>query len=155
MSVDVAVVGGGPVGCVAALCHAQAGARVALLEAAPKAVGRLAGELLHPPAVQALERVGVDLSDAPEVRGFVVYSAQEPAPVKLCYPGSLGRTFPFDELVWRIRRVAAHHPLIDWMPGTRASVVGTGTLELKERHGHRTLAAGRIVGADGRNGRDS
>ncbi len=58
---DVAVIGGGPVGMVAALAHAHRGARVLVLEANPAASQRLAGEWLHPPARLALEQLGVDL----------------------------------------------------------------------------------------------
>jgi flavin-dependent dehydrogenase len=49
---DVAVIGAGPVGCVAALAFARRGRRVLLLEANPLASHRLAGEWLHPPAVE-------------------------------------------------------------------------------------------------------
>ncbi len=48
---DVGVIGGGPVGCVAALEFARRGASVLLLEANPRASQRLAGEWLHPPAL--------------------------------------------------------------------------------------------------------
>ena len=53
---DVAVVGAGPAGCLAATTAARQGARVALIEATPKACHRFAGEWLHPMGVAALDR---------------------------------------------------------------------------------------------------
>ena len=53
VTADVAVVGGGPVGCATALAFAESGARVCLIDAnAPS--GRLAGEWLHPTGVGVL-----------------------------------------------------------------------------------------------------
>ncbi|MCY3954397.1 MAG: FAD-dependent oxidoreductase, partial [Nitrospira sp.] len=73
---DVAIVGAGPVGSLCALAHAQKGARVALLEANPNASKRMAGEWLHPPAVQMLREVGIRLDTQPRSttgKGFVVF----------------------------------------------------------------------------------
>ena len=50
-SYEIAVIGAGPVGAVSALAHARRGASVALIEANPKGAARLAGEWLHPPAI--------------------------------------------------------------------------------------------------------
>ena len=47
MTADVAVVGGGPVGCVAAPAFARRGASVCLIDAGAQSA-RLAGEWLHP-----------------------------------------------------------------------------------------------------------
>ena len=62
---DVAIVGAGPVGSLCALAHARKGARVALLEANPRASERLAGEWLHPPAIRILREVGIDVDTLP------------------------------------------------------------------------------------------
>ena len=63
VTADVAVVGGGPVGCATALAFAESGARVCLIDAnAPS--GRLAGEWLHPTGVGVLTDLGVDLTAA-------------------------------------------------------------------------------------------
>jgi len=58
-SPDVAVIGGGPVGCVTALAFARKGAKVLLLEGNPRSAHRLAGECLHPPGVGVLEKLGL------------------------------------------------------------------------------------------------
>ncbi len=95
---DVTVVGAGPVGAVAALARARRGVRVALCEANPSAARRLAGEWLHPPAIQVLRELGIDLpSEVPEHaagRGFVVFPDDGSAPCLLPY-GIAPRVIPF------------------------------------------------------------
>ena len=66
---DVVVIGAGPVGCTAALAFAAKGADVLVLEANPKGAQRLAGEWLHPPALDVLEDLGVD----PHVEGSYAF----------------------------------------------------------------------------------
>jgi flavin-dependent dehydrogenase len=56
---DVAVVGGGPAGLAAAIACAERGARVLVLEKGEAPVDKACGEGLLPPAVNALERLGV------------------------------------------------------------------------------------------------
>src|SRR5882672_7997081 len=83
---DVAVVGGGPVGCASALAFAQRGARVLVLEANPRAAERLAGEWLHPGAADALAELGVDLREQnPNGKGFVVVTDDGGGPIVLPY----------------------------------------------------------------------
>ena len=76
-------------GSFCALAHARAGARVALLEANPKASTRLAGEWLHPPAVRMLRDIGLSLDaerrSAPG-KGFVVLPEDGSEPIVLPYP---------------------------------------------------------------------
>lgn len=61
MSVDrcVLVVGGGPVGLVAALALAEAGVPVRLFEAEPDIVEDLRASTFHPPTLDMLERFGI------------------------------------------------------------------------------------------------
>ncbi len=68
--VDVAIVGGGPAGCSAAICCAQAGHSVALLESEPFPRHR-PGESLHPGVLTILRQLGVD-RDVQEA-GFLRY----------------------------------------------------------------------------------
>src|ERR1041385_8197512 len=93
-SYDVAVIGAGPVGCVTALAYAAKGADVLLLEANPKASGRLAGGWLPPGAIEILNKLKVDLSPAQPYetgRGFVVYPDDGTRPIALPYDtGSFG-----------------------------------------------------------------
>ena len=86
---DVAVVGAGPVGSVCALAHARKGARVALLEANPKASRRLAGEWLHPPAVRILRdlrEIGIDMRCPAAPRARVSWCFPKTAPIRLSLP---------------------------------------------------------------------
>src|SRR5690349_2807929 len=56
---DVAVVGGGPAGCSAAIHLAQAGARVVLLEARAYPHDKLCGEFLSPECAGRLDELGL------------------------------------------------------------------------------------------------
>jgi flavin-dependent dehydrogenase len=59
VTLDVAVVGGGPAGLAAAIACAQRGARVAIFERGEATPDKACGEGLLPPAVSGLERLGV------------------------------------------------------------------------------------------------
>src|ERR1700733_438641 len=85
---DVAIVGAGPAGCATALAFAGTGAETVVFESAVPATRRLAGEWLHPAGVQALERLGVDLSAVRHcrVRGFIVHPEDGSTPITLPYP---------------------------------------------------------------------
>jgi len=69
VSVDVLVVGGGPVGLAAAIEARLAGLSVTVLEPRPGPVDKACGEGLMPGAVAALARIGVD-PDGHELRGI-------------------------------------------------------------------------------------
>src|SRR5688500_17104082 len=88
-SYDVAVIGAGPVGATAALAFAREGRHVLLLEQDPFAVTeRAIGEWLHPPAVDVLDELGVDLTPPmayPTGRGFVLFADDGGEPVVLPY----------------------------------------------------------------------
>jgi 2-polyprenyl-6-methoxyphenol hydroxylase-like FAD-dependent oxidoreductase len=157
---DAAVVGGGPVGAAAALAFARRGARVLLLEASPAAATRLAGEWLHPPGVDALARLGVDVladGEGPTAgRGFAVFPDDGSDPVVLPYPDGLrGASIEHHALVALVRARACAHPGVDYRPGARVTAVEDGRLTYEEKsNGHAgaavTVEAARIVGADGR-----
>ena len=85
---DAVVIGAGPVGCVAALAQARAGARVLLLEANPNAARRLAGEWLHPLGLSVLHELGLDPSENSRFdsgRGFAIFPDDGSTPVVLPY----------------------------------------------------------------------
>ncbi|HTJ80598.1 MAG TPA: FAD-dependent oxidoreductase, partial [Polyangiaceae bacterium] len=154
-SYDVAVIGAGPVGCVTALAYAKKGAEVLLLEANPKAAGRLAGEWLHPPAVRILESFGVDLAPSDPYaagRGFVVYPDDGSKPIVLPYAsGSFGHSLHHEKLVLALRERCMQSPGIELVEPARATrIVGQNlTYQVKGTH-NVTVFADQIVGASGR-----
>lgn len=152
---DVAVVGAGPVGCVAALAHARRGAKVALIEAQPTRRNRFAGELLHPPAVAALREVGITsvtpANDHLANRGFAVFSADRPTPDLLAHAGEPGFTAEFNHLVEFMQENAQAHAGVTWMPHVRVTEARDGLVQAVDRSDHTlTLRAPRIIAADGR-----
>jgi 2-polyprenyl-6-methoxyphenol hydroxylase-like FAD-dependent oxidoreductase len=155
---DVAVVGAGPIGAAAALAFARRGARVVVFEANPNASRRLAGEWLHPPGVQVLGRLGVDVATeaagATPGRGFVVFPDDGSAPIVLPYPdGMTGVSLEHESLVSLVRGKAASHDLIDLRLGARVRAIAEGSLTVENadgRGGTRTFEVDRVVGADGR-----
>ncbi|MGH8543296.1 MAG: FAD-dependent monooxygenase, partial [Gammaproteobacteria bacterium] len=152
---DVAVVGAGPVGAVAALAHARRGARVALFEANPRSAQRLAGEWLHPPAIEVLRQVGIDLPGAiPEHsagQGFVVFPDDGSSPCLLPYAGGApGLSCEHSALVGTLRAAAAAHPNVDYLTSARVRRIEGHSVRYVQRGGVGSITAGRIVGADGR-----
>lgn len=154
ISADAVVVGGGPVGCVAALAFADAGARVLVLEANERAATRLAGEWLHPAAMQVLAGLGVALGadgDYPSGAGFVVYPEDGSSPVTLPYEkGVHGASLRHDRLVAALRR-AVRERGIDYRDRVRVTEVGPGWIKAEPRQGTPFGAvAPRVVIATGR-----
>ncbi len=154
---DVAVVGTGPVGAVAALAHARRGARVVLFEANPKSALRLAGEWLHPPAIEALSRLGIDLPAAiPEHatgQGFVVFPDDGSAPCLLPYAEEArGFSCEHSALVETLRAKAAADPNVMYLVSARVRRIEGRRLCYTQRGGDDLgfVTADRIVGADGR-----
>jgi 2-polyprenyl-6-methoxyphenol hydroxylase-like FAD-dependent oxidoreductase len=156
-SADVAVVGAGPVGCVTALACARRGARVVLLEAQAQATSRMAGEWLHPGAVDVLQRLGIGrleaVADHAPGKGFAVFPGPAGPPVVLDYPeGQRGWTCEHRLLVAALRQAAAAHPLVRFLPGARVAGIDGQRLRFTREGSHEpaTLSAQLLVGADGR-----
>lgn len=153
---DVAIIGGGPVGCCAALAFAARGARVAVLEANARAATRLAGEWLHPPAVELLRQLGVDLAPEayPTGRGFAVLPDDGSAPIVLSYPGGRrGASLHHEQLVAKLRRSAAASEAIDYIEGARATSADDGGVRYRLASGpEKVVQAKQVVGACGRSG---
>ena len=154
---DIAVIGGGPVGCVTALAFARQGAQVLLLEAHPQAARRLAGEWLHPTGVAILQQLEVwprpAASVYPPNHGFVVFTDDGTQPIFLRYPdAAVGMSCEHAVLVPTLREVAASHPNVRFMPHARVTHLDQGrlTFEQKGTAGNVSIVAGRIIGADGR-----
>ena len=151
---DVAIVGAGPAGSLCALAHARKGARVALLEANPKASRRLAGEWLHPPAVQILRDFGIAFDTQPGSttgKGFVVFPEDGSDPIVLPYPhGSQGLACSHATLVSRLREAAENESGVDFLPHARVRGVDDGRVTFVRNGVDESMTAARIIGADGR-----
>ena len=151
---DVAVVGAGPVGSLCALAHARNGGSVALLEANPNASKRLAGEWLHPPSLRILGDLGIEPDDEAHStagRGFVVYPDDRSDPIVLRYPdGRRGIAWEHERLVSRLREAVAGEPNVDVMMNARVRGVEGDRVSFMRDGEPESVAAGLIVGADGR-----
>jgi 2-polyprenyl-6-methoxyphenol hydroxylase-like FAD-dependent oxidoreductase/phytoene/squalene synthetase len=147
------VVGGGPAGCVAALKLAKTGATVLLLEAAPEAKGRLAGEWLHPPAAKVLRALGVfEGKPAPRTgHGFVVLPHGE-EPITLPYPdGETALAWEHSHIVTALRDAALAHPNIEIACGARVERAVPRVVRWHHpERGLQVTETDLIVGADGR-----
>ncbi len=132
---DAAVIGAGPVGCVAALATARAGARVLLLEANPDASRRLAGEWLHPVGLSVLHELGLDPSENSHFdsgRGFAIFPDDGSAPVVLPYAiGARGWSGEHLVLVDTLREAASAHPQVTYLSGERSTGIDAKCVSLQ------------------------
>lgn len=151
---DVAVIGAGPVGCVAALAHARQQRRVLLLEANPSSSRRLAGEWLHPPAVKILQSLGVDVRGASPYSsglGFVVYPDDGSGPVVLPYgTGTAGFSGEHGRLVARLREHCKREEHVHYVDTARVTRIDGQRLTFRDAGGESVVEAEQIVGASGR-----
>lgn len=152
---DVVIIGGGPVGCVTALAHAEKGLDVLLLEARAKVTERLGGELIHPTGLAVLKKYGVEtLSTYPssQCNGFVVFPDDGTPPILLDYPDNQhGLSVKHNQIVTCLWEAVSSHPRINFVRSAQvtrlepqkvsATVQGKNSIE---------CLADRIVGADGR-----
>lgn len=149
---DVAVVGAGPGGAVAAASFADRGANVLWIEANPRAAERLAGEWLHPPAVRILRSLGLAPDDAGHDaiagRGFVVFPEDGSDPIRLPYSGSdPAMAFEHASFVRGLRERVRARPGVHYVEGAR--VLGIDGYALRFAEGEDVMVD-RIVGADGK-----
>ena len=95
LTADVAVVGGGPVGCVAALAFARSGAHVCLIDPDTPS-GRLTGEWLHPTGAGILEELRVDLTGVEHSLGcgFAIFP-KGAEPIVLVVPATVTSAMQF------------------------------------------------------------
>jgi 2-polyprenyl-6-methoxyphenol hydroxylase-like FAD-dependent oxidoreductase len=151
---DVAIIGAGPTGASAAIAFANQGARVMLVEGFPNAAARFAGEWIHPPGVQALRAMGVDVAALAASRGhgFAIFGDDEADPVCLPYGGGTAIARVHDQLVAHLREHAASLGNVTYLPNHVFAQLDGNLVELEDRERNRrvSLRAERIIGADGR-----
>jgi len=151
---DVVVVGGGPVGCVAAVAFARTGARVLLVEADPRAATRFAGEWLHPPGVEVLDRLRVGRLEGAHARtgyGFVILPDDGSAGIEMPYPHGTALAAEHTEIISALRRRAQATDGIDYLPFARVKELDGRLLRIERKEGGIVeVHADRVVGADGR-----
>jgi 2-polyprenyl-6-methoxyphenol hydroxylase-like FAD-dependent oxidoreductase len=154
---DVAVVGGGPVGCVTAAALARAGASVLVLEADPKMATRLAGEWLHPPALEVLDRLRLGRLDGAQAQtgyGFTIFPDDGSAPIEMPYPTGTGAGAEHARIVASLRAAVSRVPGVSLV--VRATVTSIDLsgpeagvrIERKDGRTHEVRASS-VVGADG------
>lgn len=116
------------------------------------------GEWLHPPGVEVLGRLGIDVAaeavDATRGRGFVVFPDDGSNPIVLPYAdGMQGISLEHESLVSLLRERATSHERIDLRLGARVRGIVDGSITVENadgRGGVATFEVDRVVGADGR-----
>ena len=154
---DVAVIGAGPIGTVAAIALARSGAKVILLEAQPEKKKQIAGEWLHPPGLEILERLGILLAfervNHATGHGFVIFPDDGSKPIKLRYPNrKMGMSCEHNLIVSTLRKVAANCEGIHYIPNARVTQIQGQHLSFKDLKRIETfnISSQLIVAADGR-----
>ncbi len=165
---DVIIVGGGPVGVVASVACARRGASVLVLEADPRSSRRFAGEWLHPPAVEVLERLQMGRLEGAKARvghGFAILPDDRSELIELPYAEGIALSAEHADIVGALRRAMEKHPNIDYRPFVRVTAVHLNEgpqarLELERRDGTSVrseecvrleVRGACVIGADGRN----
>jgi 2-polyprenyl-6-methoxyphenol hydroxylase-like FAD-dependent oxidoreductase/phytoene/squalene synthetase len=151
---DVAIVGGGPVGCVTALAFARKGAKVVVLEADPRAAHRFAGEWLHPAGVGVLDRLRagrLDLASPRTGYGFVIVPDDGGPAVQMPYASGIALSAEHSDIVASLRE-AVREAGVELVENVRVLGVDGHVVRGEDRLRRRPvdLEAARIVGADGR-----
>lgn len=157
---DVAVVGAGPGGSIAACAAARRGLRVALIDRATFPRDKTCGDGIGPGAVRVLRELGLDsvLDGRRRIESVTVFGpagerSENPVPV---IPGKSTDVFvvprlEFDEHLFRAALAAGAEDLTGLRyTGMTASEGGARTVQLRDASGgRRTLRARLVVGADG------
>lgn len=150
---DVAVVGAGPAGAVAALVLARGGARVALVDKATFPRDKACGDLVGPRGVALLDDLGLVPPGRVEVGDMVVVG---PSGGRALLPARAGRSFPGH--AWAIPRVALDNFLRDGALAAGAVPVearvtgvapGPHGIQGVALAGGGTIRAEVVIGADG------
>ncbi|WP_153503660.1 NAD(P)/FAD-dependent oxidoreductase [Cumulibacter manganitolerans] len=145
MSVDLLVVGGGPVGLVTALLASRAGLSAEVVEARRPPIDKACGEGLMPAGVARLAALGIDPPGMP-IRGIRYQAGEQAAEAR--FRGGPGRGVRRTVLMAELDRAASEHGV----PVRRGTVVGVvagpSAVTVHLRDGAARTAA-YVVGADG------
>jgi phytoene/squalene synthetase/2-polyprenyl-6-methoxyphenol hydroxylase-like FAD-dependent oxidoreductase len=151
---DVVVVGGGPVGAVAAISAARTGASVLVLEANPDAAKRFAGEWLHPAGVAVLDRLRIGRLEGASPRtgyGFVVFPDDGSSSIELAYPqGQIALCTEHAKLVEALRARATQHEGVTFLSHARVVDLDGHLVTFRYQGADQSVHAGRIIACDGR-----
>ena len=150
---DVAVIGAGPAGSVAALVLARAGARVALVDKAAFPRDKACGDLVGPRGLRVLDDLGVRLTGTERVGDMRVVgptgrSVRLPCRPGTTYPGH-GVALPrlaFDEA---LRTAAMEAGCVSRTARAGSPIVDGGGLAGFELSDGSRLHADAVIGADG------
>jgi menaquinone-9 beta-reductase len=137
---DVAVIGAGPAGSVAALVLARAGARVALVDKAEFPRDKACGDLVGPRGVQVLDDLSVRLAGAEPVGDMRVVG---PTGRSVRLPCRAGRTYPGHGVA--LARAALDDTL-------RSAALDAGSVACTARAGAPLFDQGRLAGFELSNG---
>jgi geranylgeranyl reductase family protein len=137
---DVAVIGAGPAGSVAALVLARAGARVALVDKAAFPRDKACGDLIGPRGVQVLDDLGVRLAGTERVGDMRVVGPTGRSVRLPCRPG---RTYPG-------HGIALPRLVLD--DALRGAALDAGCIARTARAGTPVLHDGRLAGFELSNG---
>ncbi len=151
---DVVISGGGPVGSVAAVAFARRGASVLLVEADPKVANRFAGEWLHPPGVEVLDRLRIGRLEGWHARtgyGFVIIPDDGSAAIEMPYAHGTALSCEHSGIVAGLRAAVQSTPGIDWLPNARVKDIDGFVVRIDRKEGGPLeVRAERDGGADGR-----
>lgn len=155
---EAIVAGGGIAGACAAAALSARGFQVVVVEPGLAHARRLAGELLHPPAVAALAQLGLAgaLDDAQRIEGFAVYvrDAGGAAECVLPYDATAGAAVDHGAFATALLARARALPGVTVLDGARVTGVeherDAVRVRVTDGAGERTLRAALLVAADGR-----
>jgi squalene monooxygenase len=153
---DVVIAGGGFSGLVTAVACAARGMDVEVLEARAGALPTFRGELLHPPAVRALDELDLGpalfAAGATRIAGFAAFASPRSDPTILPYPTGEGMVIGHEALLTALRENLRKLPNVNVVQGRKVvdvlreqrRVVGLRS------HGGELHRAEVVVVADGR-----